>query len=60
MKEISLTTLKLKKAPELRDGQCLKVTADGETIGFFVAKPEGEMISRIEGICGLIDSSKGL
>ncbi len=51
--------MKLLKASQLKDGECLNVTADGETIGYFVANPQGEMKARIEGICGLIDNSKG-
>jgi len=59
VKTISQTEMKLLKASQLKDGECLNVTADGETIGYFVANPQGEMKARIEGICGLIDNSKG-
>ena len=59
MKELSLSQFKLKKAPELKSGECLKVTADGETIFYAVINPEQEMKFRIEGLCDLIDKSRG-
>ena len=59
MKEISLTGLKLKKVPELKESGCLKVTADGEMILYAVIRPEGVMRDRIEALCSQIDAGRG-
>ncbi len=59
MKEINWTDLKKKSFEELKSGECLKITANCEMVGYLVVKPEGEMIARIEGICSQINASKG-
>jgi len=59
MKEISLTQFKLKKVPEITSGECMKVTADGEMVGYFIVNPESVMKDRIEAFADLIDKSRG-
>lgn len=59
MKEISWTELKKVALSEIKSGQCLKVTGDGEMAFYIIAKPEGEMRNRIEAIASQIDASKG-
>lgn len=63
MKTISLTDFRdfiaKSKVPEIKESPCLKVTADQEPIIYIVVNPEGEMRNRIEGLCGLIDNSRG-
>ena len=60
MKEISWSEVKQKKLAELKAGQCLRVTGDGETAFYIIPNPQGGMIARIEGIASMIDASKGL
>ncbi|MCJ7743302.1 MAG: hypothetical protein MUO99_01910 [Dehalococcoidales bacterium] len=59
MKEITWAELKELPLSEIKEGQCLKVTGDGEMSFYVIVKPEGEMRIRIEGIISQIDSSRG-
>ncbi len=59
MKEENWSKFKLKKASEIKTCQCIKVISDGELLFYAVIKPEGEMKNRIEGMCSLIDASRG-
>ena len=59
MKEVSLTVFRSKKLPEILAGECLKVTGDNELAFYVVVKPEEVMKDRIEGLCSLIDQSRG-
>ena len=59
LKEISWSELKAKKISEIKEGECLKVTGDGEMAFYLVVKPQGGMIARVEGIIGMIDASRG-
>ena len=59
MKTISFSNLKLMKVPDIKSGQCLQITAYGEVLGYFIINPEQVMKDRVEGICSLIDSSRG-
>lgn len=58
-KEINWTELKTSKVHEIEKGPCLKISADGQVVGYLVIKPEGEMANKIESLCSLIDASKG-
>ena len=60
MKEVSWSEFKLMKLADLKAGQCLKVTGDGVTAFYAIINPQGGMVARVEGIAGMIDSSKGL
>ena len=59
MKSMTFTELKKQKAEDLKNGECLKVTSDGGTVFYAVINPEGDMRTRIEGNCDLIDKSRG-
>lgn len=60
MKEISWTNLKRLNLSEIREGECLKVTGEGEMVFYVVVKPEEVMQDRVQGLCGMIDASRGL
>lgn len=60
MKEISWTNLKRLNLSEIREGECLKVTGEGEMVFYVVVHPEEVMQDRVQGICGMIDASRGL
>ena len=59
MKEISWSELKKLSLTQIKEGECLKVTGDGELAFYAVIKPEGEMRIRVEGVASQIDSSRG-
>ena len=59
MKEISWSELKKATLSQIKEGQCLKVTGDGEMVFYVVIKPESVMRDRIEALCSQIDSSRG-
>jgi len=59
MKTISLTDFRKLKAEEVKKGECRKVTSDGEMIFYAVINPEQVMRDRVEGLCDLIDKSRG-
>ena len=59
MKEITWTEFKLKKLSEIKAGECLKITGDGEMVFYAVIHPEQLMLSKIEGLCGQINASRG-
>jgi len=58
MEEISWSELKRASAAQIKEGECLKVTSDGEMVFYVIVKPEGEMRLRIEAICSQIDASR--
>jgi len=58
MKQVSWSKMRLMTLGEILEGECLRVTADGEMAVYLVIKPEGEMQYRIEGICAQIDASR--
>ena len=58
MKEVSWTQLKQQTLNEIKSGECLKVTGDGEMVFYVVVRPEGEMRYRVEGICSQIGASR--
>lgn len=60
MKETTWTKLKVANARDIKEGPCLKITADGETVGYLIVNPQGLMRDRVEGVASLIDASKGL
>ena len=60
MKEIPWSEFRLQKVSDVKTGQCLKVTGDGAVAFYVVVHPQGEMIAKIEGLCGMIDASRGL
>ena len=59
MKEISWTEFKSLKAMDVKTGQCLKVLADGEMMGYFVVNPIQNMKNEIEVRCTWIDKARG-
>ncbi len=60
MKEISWTDLKKEKLEDIKKGQCLKVTGDGQMVFYVIVYPEGIMRNRIETYCNMIDTGRGL
>ena len=60
MKEISWTELKALRLLDIKAGQCLRVTGDGQVAFYIVVEPQGNMIAKVEGICSQIDTGKGL
>lgn len=60
MKEISWTQLKRLTLKEIKEGECLKVTGDGQLAFYAVIRPEQVMQDRVQGLCGMIDASRGL
>ena len=59
MKEISWSELKKATLAQIKEGQCLEVTGDGQMGFIIIVKPEGLMLDRIKAIASQIDSSKG-
>ena len=59
MKNISFTDFKKMPVKDIKEGQCLKVTGDGEMVFYVVIKPESVMRDRIEALCSMIDASRG-
>lgn len=59
MQDISWTALKQKAISEIKEGECLKVTGDGQMAFYVVVHPEGAMRDRVAGMCSQIDASRG-
>lgn len=59
MKSISFTDLKKKTTKEIKEGGCLNVTADGETIGILVVGAQEGMLDKIQGLSSQIDLGRG-
>jgi hypothetical protein len=59
MKEIAFTEFKKKSVSEIKEGECLKVTGDGSPVFYVVVNPQQLMKDRVEGICSMIDASRG-
>ena len=57
MKEVGWSKVKLMNAKDMQE--CLKVTSDGQIVFYIVINPQQLMRDRIEGLCGIIDSSRG-
>lgn len=51
-------TLLRQNTPELRNGDCVEVVADGEHIGFFIVGSQQLMRDRVRSYCGIIDAGK--
>jgi len=58
VKEISWTDLKQKTLSEIKEGECLRVTGDGEMVFYAVVGPQQVMKDRVEAICQMIDVVK--
>lgn len=61
MRELPLSTLKKMKAADTQELACVKLTSDGEIIGYFFPKKlvmEG-MIYKVEGLMGQINAAYG-
>ena len=59
MKTLNWTQLKALTLTEIREGECLKVTGDSEMVFYVTVHPEQVMRLKVEGLCGLIDKSRG-
>ena len=59
MKTINWSDFRLKKLSEIKDGECYKVIGDGDMVFYAVVHPEQVMKDRVEGLCDLIDKSRG-
>ena len=57
MKSVTWSQFKLQKVEDIKE--CVKVTFNTEVVGYFIARPEGAMIAKIEGLSGLINASRG-
>jgi hypothetical protein len=60
VKEISWTRLKQNSLENIKEGECLRVTGDGEVAFYAVVRPVGMMPAKIEALCSQIDASKGM
>ncbi len=60
MREIPWTQFKKLDQEEIREGECLKVTFNGQMVFYVVVHPEEVMQDRVRGICQMIDASRGL
>jgi hypothetical protein len=59
MQAVTISAFKAMSSEEVKAGQCLKVTSDGEMAYYVIVKPVGEMTARIEAIASQIDASRG-
>ena len=59
MKVVTWTELKKETLKDIKEGQCLKVTGDGELAFYVIVNPQQVMRARVEGICSQIDASRG-
>lgn len=60
MKEITWTKIKLSNARDIKEGPCLKIIADGETVGYLILNPQGVMRDRVEGLASQIDAGRSV
>lgn len=59
MKEIAFTELKKMLLRDIKEGECLKITGDGEMAFYVIVHPEQVMKDRVEALCDMIDKSRG-
>ncbi len=59
MKEITWSAVKQRNLTDIVVGECLRVTGDGQTVFYVVVRPEGAMVPTVEGVCSMIDASRG-
>ena len=58
MKEIAFSKFKILPLENIKDGECLKVTGDGQMAFYVVINPQMVMKDRVEAICQMIDVSR--
>ena len=58
LQEISWSELKLKKLSDIKQGECLRVTGDGQMAFYVVVNPQQAMKDRLEFICQTIDAGR--
>jgi hypothetical protein len=59
LKTITLSQLKKLTFEEIKDGECLEITANCEHLGFLIIGASGGMRDTVRNTAGIIDAAKG-